>query len=48
MYIANKFKEVCFLLTDNRFVAVLKKMTGASMAEIKCDGITGKQPSHEF
>jgi hypothetical protein len=42
MDIANQFKQVFFHITDNRFVAVLKKMAGAIMTEIKRDGIAGK------
>jgi hypothetical protein len=38
--------EVRIFLTYDGFVSILKKLTLASVATVKCDSVSRKQPSH--
>ncbi|MBN1957773.1 MAG: hypothetical protein JW773_06190 [Desulfuromonadales bacterium] len=34
-------------MTDNRFIAILKEVSGAVMDQIKTDGVTGQKTTHQ-
>jgi len=46
MDVSHQFKKVRILLTENRFVAVLKNFSMTAVAVVKIGGMTGQQPSH--
>ncbi len=46
MNVADQFQQICFLLADNRFVSILKKMPVSLMTFIEVDRITGQDFTH--
>jgi hypothetical protein len=44
--VANQLLEVCVLLANDGFVAVLEKMAVASVPAVEADHVAGQQPSH--
>jgi hypothetical protein len=44
--VARQFQQVGILLTDDRFISVLKEMTGSFMAQVKINNITGQKLLH--
>src|SRR5512139_542104 len=44
--VTNQLLEVCVLLANDGFVAVLEKMAVASVPAVEADHIAGQQPSH--
>ena len=47
MYVAYQFQEIFILLTDDRFVPVLKQVAGAVMPQIEVDGMPSEKTPHE-
>lgn len=47
MDVADQLKQIGVLLTGDRFIAVLEKVTRMFVLEIESNGIAGKQPTHE-
>ena len=47
MDVANKGKKVVFLVTKDRFVAVLEKVAGAPVAAVVVLGIPGEELPHD-
>ena len=47
MDVADKFKKVGLLLTEKRFVTVLKEMAGAVVPSVELLGVACKQPAHK-
>src|SRR4030042_3954470 len=48
MNVADQFQQIGVLLTDNRFVTILKQMATPAMSQIISDGITRQKTSHKF
>jgi hypothetical protein len=46
MNVPDKLKKVRVLLTEKRFVPILKKMSGAAIPSIELQGIAGEQSAH--
>ncbi len=44
--ITDKLLQVGVFLTHDGFVLILKKLSAAFVAEVKADGVAGKEPSH--
>ena len=47
MDIAHQFQEVSIFLAEDGFVAVLKKMSVASVSAIETAGVSCQQPAHD-
>jgi hypothetical protein len=47
MNITNQFQQISVLLTQDRFEAVLQKMTMPTMTPVIANSITGKYPTHD-
>lgn len=48
MNIPNQLLEIYFLLADDGFETVLKKLTMTAMTPVKADDVTGQQPPHKI
>ncbi len=47
MDVADKLAKIGFLLTKNRFIAVLKQMTVSTMTSVEISSIAGQQTAHD-
>jgi hypothetical protein len=45
--VPDQFHQICFFFTNDGFVAVLKKMTGAFIFPVECNGISCQQTPHK-
>ncbi len=48
MDIANQLLKVSIFIANDRFIAILKKMTVPVMAQVEVDGICGQKEPHIF
>ncbi len=48
MDIANEFQKIGISLTDNRFIAILEKMSTPPVPFIECHGMTSHQSAHDL
>jgi hypothetical protein len=46
MYVPDKRQKIPFFLAENRFIAILKKVSRPSVSFIEVDSVPGKKPSH--
>jgi hypothetical protein len=44
--VARQFQQVGIVLTDDRFISVLKEMAGSFMTQVKINNITGQKLLH--
>ena len=47
MDVSDQFQQVCFFITNNGFITVLKKMTGPIVSSVECNGISCQQTPHK-
>lgn len=48
MDVADQFEQISITIANDRFIAVLKQVTGAAVAAIEIDRIAGEQATHEM
>ena len=48
MDLSDEFQEVWIFLTDNRFIAVLEKVTTSFMTFVECNGVASHEAAHDL